>query len=67
MEFQDILFEKHEPIATITLNSPKTMNALSKRLIGEMIQALEHVRTDRSLKVLIIKADGSVLIHRRTG
>ncbi len=59
MEFQDILFEKHDAIATITLNSPKTINALSKRMIGEITQALEIVRGDRSLKVLIIKANGN--------
>lgn len=58
MEFQDILLEKKDAIATITLNSPQTMNALSKKMIGEIIQALEHIRSDRSLKVLIIKANG---------
>jgi enoyl-CoA hydratase/carnithine racemase len=58
MEFQDILLEKQDAIATITLNSPKTMNALSRRMIGEIIQALEHIRNDRSFKVLIIKANG---------
>lgn len=58
MEFQDILFEKQDPIATITLNSPKTINALSKNMIGEITQALEIIRSDRSLKVVIIKANG---------
>ncbi len=58
MEFENILLEKQNAIATLTLNSPKTMNALSKKMIGEIIQALEHIRSDRSLKVLIIRANG---------
>jgi enoyl-CoA hydratase/carnithine racemase len=58
MDYQDILVESKDAIGTITMNSPKTINALSKNMIGEIISALEHFRADRSVKVLIIKANG---------
>lgn len=58
MEYQDILVESKDAIGTITMNSPKTINALSKAMIGEIISALEGFRADRSVKVLIIKANG---------
>ena len=58
MTYKDILFSTEGPIATLTLNSPKTINALSKNMIGEMIDALTAVSRDESVKVLIIKAAG---------
>lgn len=58
MTYKDILFSTEGPIATLTLNSPKTINALSKRMIGEMIDALTKVALDESVRVIIIKAAG---------
>ncbi len=37
MEYRDIIVDSQGQIASITLNSPKTFNALSKNLIGEII------------------------------
>lgn len=58
MIYEDILFSTEGSIATLTLNSPKTINALSRRMIEEMIYALTTVSSDESVKVLIIKANG---------
>ena len=58
MTYKDILFSTEGPIATLTLNSPKTINALSRNMIGEMIDALTAVSRDESIKVLILKAAG---------
>jgi enoyl-CoA hydratase/carnithine racemase len=58
MEYRDIIVGSHGQIASITLNSPKTINALSKNFIGEMISALEHLGADPALKVIIIKTSG---------
>ncbi len=58
MTFNEILFSTEGPIATLTLNSPKTINALSKKMIEEMIDALTRVSSDESIKVIIIKAAG---------
>ncbi len=58
MTYREILFATEGPIGILTLNSPKTINALSKRMIGEMIDALTKVSTDETIKVLIIRAAG---------
>lgn len=58
MTYKEILFSTEGPIATLTLNSPKTINALSKRMIAEMTDALTKVALDESVRVIIIKATG---------
>ena len=59
MIYQEILFSTEGPIAILTLNSPKTINALSKRMIGEMIDALTNVSTIEKIKVVILRAAGN--------
>ena len=58
MTFKEILFSTEGPIATLTLNTPETINALSKRMIEEMIDALTKISSDESVKAIIIKSAG---------
>lgn len=58
MQFQNILLDTRDAIGSITLNSPKSVNALSKDMIGEITLALERFLVDESTKVIIIKANG---------
>lgn len=58
MEYRDILVHTQGQIGSITLNSPKTVNALSKHMIGEVIAALEGFAANSSLTVIIMKANG---------
>ena len=58
MEYKDILVETQGEIGCITLNSPSTVNALSKNMIREVILALERFAADASLKVIVLKASG---------
>ncbi len=54
----DLLFESNGPIATITLNRPKSMNAFSEEMIQKWIHALETVRDSDSIRALIVKGNG---------
>jgi enoyl-CoA hydratase/carnithine racemase len=56
MNYQNILVETQEAVGTIILNSPKTFNALSRNMIGEIIAALEDFASNHSVKVLIVKS-----------
>jgi enoyl-CoA hydratase/carnithine racemase len=47
-------------IATVTLNRPDCRNALSMGLARELLDILERLGLDRSVKVIIIAAEGSV-------
>ncbi len=58
MQYQDILVEEDGEIGIITLNSPKTINALSKNMIKELTHALENFGSQQTTKVIIIKASG---------
>lgn len=41
-------------VATVTLDSPKTRNALSDALLDELIATLETVRDDESVRVVVL-------------
>jgi enoyl-CoA hydratase/carnithine racemase len=58
MKFQDIKLEKDGEIGRLVLNRPDKFNALSRRMVLEMTEALETVQGDRSIRILIIKTDG---------
>lgn len=58
MAYEEILYSTKGPIGILTLNNPKKINALSKRMIAEMIEALNAVAEDEAIKVLIVRAAG---------
>jgi enoyl-CoA hydratase len=62
MKFECILYEKDEDIATIKLNRPKVLNAMNKQLWLDFQIALEDVRNDPSINVLIVTSR-----NQRTG
>ena len=58
MDFECIIYEKEEGIATIKLNRPQVLNAMNKQLWLDFQVALEDVRDDPEIKVLIITGEG---------
>ena len=58
MTYEEIRFSIKGPIGILTLNNPKKINALSKRMIQEIIYALTQVSEDEAVKVVIINAEG---------
>jgi len=54
MEFECIVYTKEEGIATIKLNRPQVLNAMNKQLWLDFQTALEDVRTDPAVRVLIV-------------
>ena len=58
MSFENILFEIREPLAIITLNRPKVLNALNAALLGELERAFEQVRDDASIYAAILTGSG---------
>ncbi len=58
MEFECIMYQKDEGIATIKLNRPQVMNAMNKQLWLDFQIALEDVKNDPEVKVLIITGEG---------
>ncbi|NWF86886.1 enoyl-CoA hydratase/isomerase family protein [Candidatus Bathyarchaeota archaeon] len=58
MEFKHIIYEKAEGIATITLNRPEALNAFNKELITEVLQAIEDIKTDEAIRVVVLTGAG---------
>ncbi|MFQ5879323.1 MAG: enoyl-CoA hydratase/isomerase family protein [Dehalococcoidia bacterium] len=58
MEFQEIIYDKGEGIATITLNRPQRLNALSRGMLDEWVTALEDARTDDEVRAIIVTGAG---------
>lgn len=53
-----LLREDADGIATLTLNRPGARNALSLGLMGALQEALDAIRQDASVRVVILKAAG---------
>jgi len=59
MNFEQLVYEKKDQVARITLNRPEVLNALSMQLSDELFSAIELVRQSTKLKFLIIKGAGN--------
>jgi 1,4-dihydroxy-2-naphthoyl-CoA synthase len=57
-EDQDILFEKGEGVARITINRPKVYNAFRGETLTEMIDAYRRVRDDHEVGVVVLTGAG---------
>jgi enoyl-CoA hydratase/carnithine racemase len=58
MDFQDIIYDVSEGIATITLNRPDKMNAFTGRMMYEIISALDVTDADDNVKAVIFTGAG---------
>jgi enoyl-CoA hydratase len=58
MDFECIIYEKEEGIATIKLNRTKVLNAMNKQLWLDFQVALADVKSDPEIKALIVTGEG---------
>ncbi len=58
MEFSNIVFEKKDGLARITLNRPEVLNALDVKTLEEISAAVEDIENDTSVRVVVITANG---------
>jgi enoyl-CoA hydratase len=58
MGFKCIVYEKNKGVATITLNRPEALNAFSKEVVEEILDALEDVKKDENVRVVILTGAG---------
>src|SRR5215831_5520625 len=54
MGYEHVLVEIEAPIATVTLNRPKVLNALSPDLIHELTSALADLDADDSIRAVVL-------------
>jgi enoyl-CoA hydratase/carnithine racemase len=58
MAYEEILYQKRDAIATITINRPQVMNACTIKTYGEMGDALRDAERDDSVRVVILTGAG---------
>jgi enoyl-CoA hydratase len=58
MAYENILFDKKASIAYITFNRPKVLNALNRKTVEELRDALLDARDDFSVRVVILTGSG---------
>lgn len=56
--FENILVEKNNAVATITINRPTKLNALNKATIEELHQAFKQCESDNDVRAIIVTGSG---------
>ena len=60
MDFETIILKKEGHVATLTMNRPDMMNALSTRMLQEMVTAVGELSQDDDVRVVILTGAGRV-------
>ncbi|UCG45263.1 MAG: enoyl-CoA hydratase/isomerase family protein [Candidatus Bathyarchaeota archaeon] len=58
MGFKNLLYEKKNGVATITINRPNALNALNAETIPEFFSSLEDAEKDNNVRVIVITGAG---------
>jgi acyl-CoA synthetase (NDP forming) len=62
MEFDCILYEKRDNLATVKLQRPKVLNAMNSQMWSDLQAALDGVKNDPQIKVLFITGEGQRIL-----
>src|SRR3954466_3635939 len=58
LNLENVVYDKKAPIAYVTLNRPKVMNALNKATINELRAAFEDARDDSTIRGVVLTGAG---------
>ena len=58
VNYETIILEKKDNVATLALNRPKKLNALNKKMVAELESAVIEVAKDKGVRVLVISGVG---------
>lgn len=60
--FQNLNYEVKNNIATVTVNRPKALNALSEEVLEELLQAFTMADKDSEVKAVILTGEGRAFV-----
>jgi enoyl-CoA hydratase len=55
--FEHVLVERQPPIATVRINRPKVLNALSPAVVAEIVAALEALDGQEDIRAMVLTGD----------
>ncbi len=58
MEFGNVIYESRDRVATITLNRPERLNAISLKMPEDIAAAFNHAAADDSVHVVVLTGSG---------
>jgi len=58
MAYETIIYEVKGPVATITLNRPEALNAISQQMTAELHRALDEAEADAPVRAIILTGAG---------
>ena len=58
MPIKPVIIEKKDHIATLVLNRPEVMNAMSKEMILELHDAVKEIAAAEGVHVVVLKGAG---------
>src|SRR6266705_332002 len=58
LKLENVLYEKKGPIAYVTINRPKVLNALNQAVFAELKAAFEDAREDANVRGVILTGSG---------
>jgi enoyl-CoA hydratase/carnithine racemase len=58
MAYETILYDVADGVATLTLNRPEKLNAFTRAMAGEMIDALDRADADDAVRAIIVTGAG---------
>ena len=58
MTFENLIIQAEGPVARITINRPKKLNALNRKTIQELHDAFKEADDDPSVRVIILRGSG---------
>jgi len=67
LKLENVLYEKKGPIAYVTINRPKVLNALNAKTISELRSAFEDARDDSEVRGVVFTGAGDKSFCGRRG
>ena len=58
MEYSKLLIETTDGVALVTINSPRTMNALSSKVLAELLGAFTELEAASAVRAIVLTGAG---------
>lgn len=62
MKFKHLVIEKENKVGVLRINRPEAMNSLNTEVLEELLMAVEQVKNDQDIFVLVITGEGKAFV-----